>query len=717
MHTGIQAYRHTGIQAYRHTGMRAYGHTGIRTYGHTVSKVAGLLAAGDFAAANGEWSKVKSQAEANVVKMMERGNMKMGGALTAVIVLAGAKIDEIAALQQEAEARVRMDAVMAGRRSADLFAEGGLFSDAKWAGVRSVGLQGVRQDINAAIDAALNNTTHSVASNMGALENALASIASENHDQWDSAMLILQVAMARGMSAEQYKNFSQSMVGLSFAADEYQAEMDSSIEEQLRVEAGQAEAERARTDDGSDLSSAAGGNIAGPEVTADQALENAWRGAIESNSEKVREANQDAIKTVASTVKGLLAQKGELIRLALETRGVSQAEITAVFAALESLAEAENGGQAVKWFQARVEGPEKYMLGHENALAVNIIEYLSERQGEKGDLLAEYILHEAMEMTKLGHVDIIKITSGVFSRGEFKTPGQTQLGIALRDFIDLMAASGKTEVAAEVTAASIDADVGQREAVDIEAGQSIPNKTDNVNAVAAYEYSDEDIDSMDREREIKKINRSFNTAVKKKFGSTKDNQQMRLFRMVKGDEIETMKGLLSELNRGVNKLKKTNDRLVGFMPAFVDLEMEEGESIKDALASWVERNADQLALKDLAATLDMLANPNVTIIRDSYTDGRFPDLGMRFILARHVASFERQGAEGNVAGQKKAQRNIVELLVNATLDDDIKKQLQEAMKQEDVTAFLSQLIIQVDAIDYNDIEAFAEMVNAVAVSL
>ncbi len=108
------------------------------------------------------------------------------------------------------------------------------------------------------------------------------------------------------------------------------------------------------------------------------------------------------------------------------------------------------------FFRARVDGPEKYLLGYKNALAVNIINFLDtvDRQKTEGKrfLVAEYILHEALEtIDGLDHASIIKMTSRIFyPDGVFTANKETPLGKQLRRFINVHAllAGGKLDTAA-----------------------------------------------------------------------------------------------------------------------------------------------------------------------------------------------------------------------------------------------------------------------------
>ncbi len=90
-----------------------------------------------------------------------------------------------------------------------------------------------------------------------------------------------------------------------------------------------------------------------------------------------------------------------------------------------------------KWFTAHVDvnegGEVEYVLGERNALAENVMSFLQSQDPDgKKFLLAEYILHEALEKTDLIHPEIIFITTVLV----FDRRGENPLGDVLRDFID-----------------------------------------------------------------------------------------------------------------------------------------------------------------------------------------------------------------------------------------------------------------------------------------
>ncbi|KJJ86038.1 hypothetical protein OMAG_000105 [Candidatus Omnitrophus magneticus] len=155
------------------------------------------------------------------------------------------------------------------------------------------------------------------------------------------------------------------------------------------------------------------------------------RADIEQDSAKIRDENMDIVEIVKTRAENLLAREGEINRILLEQK-IPQEQIDACFAALKSTAE------SFKWFNAIVESPEKYLLGHESALAVNVIKHIIETENTTGpkDLLDEYILHEALEKTALTHTQIITLTSAFFGRETYEKSGETPLGKTLRKFIN-----------------------------------------------------------------------------------------------------------------------------------------------------------------------------------------------------------------------------------------------------------------------------------------
>ncbi|MFC1666883.1 Fic family protein, partial [Candidatus Omnitrophota bacterium] len=171
------------------------------------------------------------------------------------------------------------------------------------------------------------------------------------------------------------------------------------------------------------------GNIVGPEVTEGKEVQ--WRQEIREKNAEVQETNGELIDLVEERSRALLERYGDSVRQVLRDK-IPADRIDEVISALT------DPQNAFLWFEARIEGRERYFLGHESALAVNVIQYLLEQEvrGETKDLLGEYILHEALERTGLEHRDIIELTNVLFDRPAFERPGLTPLGKTLREFIN-----------------------------------------------------------------------------------------------------------------------------------------------------------------------------------------------------------------------------------------------------------------------------------------
>ena len=63
-----------------------------------------------------------------------------------------------------------------------------------------------------------------------------------------------------------------------------------------------------------------------------------------------------------------------------------------------------------RYFKTIVNGEDHYVLGAENALAVDLIEFLA----YSPSMLQEYILHEAMERTRMEHYSVVDFTTEYF---------------------------------------------------------------------------------------------------------------------------------------------------------------------------------------------------------------------------------------------------------------------------------------------------------------
>lgn len=157
-----------------------------------------------------------------------------------------------------------------------------------------------------------------------------------------------------------------------------------------------------------------------------------WNASITAENANVSRDNMQLIEEMQKRADGILNYR-EVIRNVLSEKGLSVSETEEVISSLSDVRSSFN------WFNAKVEGYEKYLLGAENALAVNVVKRLKavERDNPKiRFLVEEYLLHEALERTSLDHYEIIGITSTFFRRPPADSPGDTLLGQALRKFIN-----------------------------------------------------------------------------------------------------------------------------------------------------------------------------------------------------------------------------------------------------------------------------------------
>ncbi|MEW5758843.1 MAG: hypothetical protein AB1755_05200 [Candidatus Omnitrophota bacterium] len=166
---------------------------------------------------------------------------------------------------------------------------------------------------------------------------------------------------------------------------------------------------------------------------------------IRQDSETVKAAGQSVVGLVNKRAARIISREAELRRL-LEARNIPAEQVKRVFACLRSPPEYFN------WFNARAEFSNRYFLGSNCALAVNLIWYLFSQEGQAGlpkDLIDEYILHEALENIPdqyLDHYAAIGLTQQFFNRGKDwqvnpiaqpdEDKSNTVLGRVVRGFIE-----------------------------------------------------------------------------------------------------------------------------------------------------------------------------------------------------------------------------------------------------------------------------------------
>ncbi|MBD3380282.1 MAG: protein kinase [Candidatus Omnitrophica bacterium] len=162
----------------------------------------------------------------------------------------------------------------------------------------------------------------------------------------------------------------------------------------------------------------------------------------DASRETIGETGRSVESLVRERFGRLLDEKWDDIEKLLEESGADSVLVRRVIETGAGRREGSPGGEdRLGWMRAKVDiedGDEKYLLGTESSLAIDLIEFLALRETETGtsDLLDEYILHETLEKTDLKHREIITMTSNIFSRGQYEAPGETPLGRELRRYID-----------------------------------------------------------------------------------------------------------------------------------------------------------------------------------------------------------------------------------------------------------------------------------------
>ena len=195
------------------------------------------------------------------------------------------------------------------------------------------------------------------------------------------------------------------------------------------------------------------------------------RERIARDSDAVRDGNPAAVEAVVAACKAIDAMS--LDTLPAGTRG-----------ALQNILNDPRKG--ITWMITRVYGKEKYILGHERGLAVDIILAILAvpDEGQRNKLLQEYILHEVLESMDIPgytgdmkHNYIIRLTQALLYPDVLPQPapndpryrelygdapivlrnGQTALGKFLRAFIDEKATvwEGQTVVHQDVFTSAV----------------------------------------------------------------------------------------------------------------------------------------------------------------------------------------------------------------------------------------------------------------------
>ncbi|PIU41031.1 MAG: hypothetical protein COS99_07665 [Candidatus Omnitrophica bacterium CG07_land_8_20_14_0_80_42_15] len=160
---------------------------------------------------------------------------------------------------------------------------------------------------------------------------------------------------------------------------------------------------------------------------------------INKKSDLVRLKHAQTVENVADACEWLIGKtlkEMDQTRLTERERGALEDE-----AFLEML---KHPGVNFRWFNSIVNEPDKYYLGSDSALAVDLVEFLFKKEiGGWRNLILEYVLHEALEKSGLRHEEIVLLTTKIFNpdmaadleNGRIRR-GQTPLGLNLKEFIN-----------------------------------------------------------------------------------------------------------------------------------------------------------------------------------------------------------------------------------------------------------------------------------------
>jgi len=162
-------------------------------------------------------------------------------------------------------------------------------------------------------------------------------------------------------------------------------------------------------------------------------------GSIRENSLSVASLNTDMVYLAQERAKRILERESD-IRAMLVKGNISQVQIDKVINILNDL------NAHFSWFNAQVESSQRFFLGSEDLLAVDLIHYLESQESRRSlpdDLVDEYIFHEVLENTELSHYQIIELTQNFFHRPPSswivattqQDKARTILGRVLRGFL------------------------------------------------------------------------------------------------------------------------------------------------------------------------------------------------------------------------------------------------------------------------------------------
>ncbi|MGB3113511.1 MAG: hypothetical protein WBC00_02695 [Candidatus Omnitrophota bacterium] len=445
--------------------------------------------------------------------------------------------------------------------------------------------------------------------------------------------------------------------------------------------------------------------------------------------EKVEELRTEpgaaAVKPVTDRCASLLKDKWAAVEAALKRRGVPQDQIDRARQALESPM------TMFGFFNALVENADDYILGQDNALAVNIVEFLA----GKGDLLDEYILHEALERIDdkfLDHEEAIEITSGVFAgrprfvKGGAVRPGETPLGKALRDFINTEA--GEKEAVSRVQEA-----ISQ----DVRAEAEVPNPKKRVASVFKGHKGT-------RFKELSGVYKDKSEAGTKAMGKTRSSYEVNVSEEGFTD-AETIANMGETGARAFAMMRGEDNRLSdedkgGHITLFQPTKDSSGRDLDRGPtqnAIW-ESFKEEAARRRVAVNDDSIISRtdsvitirtedgsvyNLIFFSDDYTDfsteeGKeaYPDPVKRQGISRTCAFFEESKTAESVDSMRYAMGQVKRYLTAIGSSDLLDKisDIKDPAKYFDA---LYKAGLKIEPINFASIKEYIEMFEKVAVSL
>jgi len=497
------------------------------------------------------------------------------------------------------------------------------------------------------------------------------------------------------------------------------------------------------------------GNIAKGFTPDKEAL---LRAEILSNSEAVMEANEDVVKVVEERCRRLLVFKGD-IRYLLRERGISEMQINRVISALVE------PRAMFQWFRAIVEGEERYLLGHESALAVNLVRYLMVQEKLTGipNLVDEYILHEALENADWGsykHYKIIGFTSAYLRQKKYRAPYLTPLGKALGAFIDVSVRNkGTVNSMLRVqpdNVTPVELTQGAKPLLPPQSNSKVGGKTgfQPYNSSVKPEFKPLFSDP-EKPAEFEKlfpkppIPRFETTTFVKTHDKVKDRKAVTIEAFNsepptrERDPIAIvglpawMKGevkLLNELKRDISRVlgraghgKPNDPHKVDFFFMGKNKPKETKTSITNILRKYENRKSvlfipemPELKIKSDSAYVRGLEEEfekKLTIVSDAYTDLDFSEKGKVFVditariaITRLIGWYKESEISGNSFAQIEAMTALTEYLLKITGED--------ATKIKDLNLLLKNLLLRISPVDYNgDFKNWEKAQKALATSL